>query len=165
MSEATRLEQAISHNEAESFDLAELVPGCVNAYQMMHPLNEIELDVQVDKVIIKGSPEMFAQMLDKVVTNALEFKLDDTAVRIRLFTKDNKTMLSVTNTGPLLPDNMHNQLLNSMISVRKSTSAEQSHLGLGLYIANMIAQYHAGVLSIDNLPDHSGVVVICAFDC
>lgn len=163
MSEATRLEQAISNNEAETFDLAELVPGCVNGYKMMYENNQIALDIQLEKAMVKGSPEMFAQMLDKVVTNAMEFKNDDTQVRIRLFSKDGKTMLSVTNTGPLLPENMHNQLLNSMISVRKSTTAEQSHLGLGLYIANMIAQYHGGVLSIDNLPDHSGVIVIFAF--
>lgn len=163
MSEATRLEQAISNNEAEPFDLAALVPGCVSGYQMMYPSNEIEVDIQIDKSMLNGSPEMFAQMVDKVVTNAVEFKLDKTAVRIRLFNKEGKTMLSVTNTGPLLPDNMQNQLLNSMISVRKSTTAEQSHLGLGLYIANMIAQYHGGVLSIDNLPDHSGVIVIFAF--
>jgi dedicated sortase system histidine kinase len=179
MSEATRLEQAISNNEAEDFDLVKVVPGCVEGYKMMYAnqaaelkdkgtkltnaVPEIELDVQVEKAKIKGSPEMFAQMLDKVVTNAVEFKSNNTPVRIRLFYKEGKTMLSVTNSGPLLPDNMHNQLLNSMISVRKSTTAEQSHLGLGLYIANIIAQYHGGTLSIDNLPDHSGVIVIFSF--
>ena len=164
MSEATRLEQAISNNEAETFDLAILVPGCVNAYRMTYSDSPIAMDVELEKAMIKGSPEMFAQMLDKVVTNAMEFKSDDSSVRIRLFKKEGKTMLSVTNSGPLLPENMHNQLLNSMISVRKSTTAEQSHLGLGLFIANMIAQYHGGTLSIDNLPDHSGVIVIFAFD-
>ena len=107
---------------------------------------------------------MFAQMLDKVINNAVEFKQDETSINVRLFKKATGVALSVTNSGPILPENMHNQLLNSMISVRKSTTAEQSHLGLGLYVANIIAQYHAGKLSIDNLPDHSGVIVLIEFN-
>ncbi|MDT0596593.1 proteobacterial dedicated sortase system histidine kinase [Glaciecola petra] len=164
MSEATRLEQAISHNEAEEFDLVKLLTGCVKGYAMTYPEGNIQLNVQLDEALLKGSPEMFAQMLDKVVTNAVEFMNSGTPINIRLFKKASKFALSVTNSGPLLPENMNKQLLNSMISVRKSTTAEQAHLGLGLYVANMIAQYHGGHLTIENLPDHSGVIVLFELD-
>jgi dedicated sortase system histidine kinase len=164
MSEATRLEQAISNNEAEVFDLAQVLEGCVNGYAMTYPQGNIQLSLQVASAKLSGSPEMFAQMLDKVVNNAVEFMQEDTPINIRLFEKGGKIALSVTNIGPLLPDKMNEQLLNSMISVRKSTTAEQSHLGLGLYVANMIAQYHGGRLSIENLPDHSGVIVLFELD-
>jgi two-component system sensor histidine kinase ChvG len=163
MSEATRLEQSINNNEAEDFDIVPVLAGCIQGYEMTFASANLVLDIQIDNAPAKGSPEMFAQMLDKVITNAVEFKQHDTNVNVRLFKKAGNVALSVTNTGPILPDNMHNQLLNSMISVRKSTSAEQSHLGLGLYVANIIAEYHGGRLSIDNLPDHSGVIVLLEF--
>lgn len=163
MSEATRLEQSLNNNEAEDFDIVPVLRGCIQGYEMTFETANLVLDIQLDKAFIKGSPEMFAQMLDKVINNAVEFKLDATSINVRLFKKDGGVALSVTNSGPMLPENMHSQLLNSMISVRKSTTAEQSHLGLGLYVANIIAEYHGGKLSIDNLPDHSGVIVLLAF--
>ena len=164
MSEATRLEQSINNNEAEDFDMVPVLEGCIKGYEMTFKTANLALDVQLEKAPLKGSPEMFAQMLDKVINNAVEFKRDDTSINVRLFKKDGAIALSVTNSGPLLPENMHNQLLNSMISVRKSTTAEQSHLGLGLYVANIIAEYHGGELTIDNLPDHSGVIVLLVFN-
>jgi dedicated sortase system histidine kinase len=163
MSEATRLEQSINNSEAESFDMVPVLIGCIKGYEMTFENAQLALDIQVDKALIMGSPEMFAQMLDKIINNAVEFKHDRTSINVRLFTKNGKLALSITNIGPILPHNMHSQLLNSMISVRKSTTSEQSHLGLGLYVANIIAEYHGGSLSIDNLPDHSGVIVMCVF--
>lgn len=164
MSEATRLEQSINNSEAEDFDIVPVLRGCIQGYEMTFSTANLVLDIQIDSAPIKGSPEMFAQMLDKVINNAVEFKQDETSINVRLFKKATGVALSVTNSGPILPENMHNQLLNSMISVRKSTTAEQSHLGLGLYVANIIAQYHGGKLSIDNLPDHSGVIVLVEFN-
>jgi two-component system sensor histidine kinase ChvG len=164
MSEATRLEHSINNNEAEEFDIVPVLKGCIQGYEMTYETANLDLDIQLENALIKGSPEMFAQMLDKVVNNAVEFKRDGTSINVRLFKKEAAVALSVTNSGPLLPENMHNQLLNSMISVRKSTTAEQSHLGLGLYVANIIAEYHGGELSIDNLPDHSGVIVLLVFN-
>lgn len=163
MSEATRLEQSINASEAEEFDMVAVLRGCIQGYQMTYDEADLHLDIELEKAPLKGSPEMFAQMLDKIVTNAVEFKRKGSNINVRLFNKEDKLALSVTNTGPILPDNMNNQLLNSMISVRKSTTSEQSHLGLGLYVANILAQYHGGKLSISNLPDHSGVIVLCEF--
>lgn len=163
MSEATRLEQSINNNEAEDFDIVPVLRGCIQGYEMTFDTANLVLDIQLETAPIKGSPEMFAQMLDKVINNAVEFKADGTSINVRLFKKDGDIALSITNSGPMLPENMHSQLLNSMISVRKSTTAEQSHLGLGLYVANIIAEYHAGELNIDNLPDHSGVIVLVVF--
>ncbi|MGB3726293.1 MAG: proteobacterial dedicated sortase system histidine kinase [Glaciecola sp.] len=163
MSEATRLEQAIHRTEAESFDAIEVLRGCVQGYQMTYPEAQTELTISVKQAPLKGSPDMFAQMLDKIVVNAMEFKRSGTPVSLRLFEKNKSLALSITNQGELLPENMQNQLLNSMISVRKSTTSEQSHLGLGLFVANIIAQYHGAKMTIDNLPDHSGVIVLIRF--
>lgn len=163
MSEATRLEQAINTSEAEIFDLPALLTGCLQGYQMTYSQANLQLDMTVKQAKLTGSPDMFSQMLDKIIVNAVEFKKTDSNINVRLFEKAGALVLSISNIGPTLPENMQKQLLNSMISVRKSTTAEQAHLGLGLYIANMIAHYHGGVLSIENLPDHSGVIVLITF--
>ncbi len=65
----------------------------------------------------------------------------------------------MANHGTLLTENMQVELLDSMISVRKQQNPEQSHLGLGLYIAKIIAEFHQGRIAIDNLANKEGVVV------
>ncbi len=167
MSEATRLEQTIEYNEPEPFDLVSLLKNYVEGYNMTYPSANLLIDISQDiaqrEIEICGSPDMFAQMLDKIVGNAKEFKKQDSDITMRFFKRSGKWVLSITNIGPILPNDMNSQLLNSMISIRKSTSSEQSHLGLGLYIANIIARYHRGDITIENLPDHSGVIVLVEF--
>ncbi|MFC4701638.1 proteobacterial dedicated sortase system histidine kinase [Glaciecola siphonariae] len=165
MSEATRLEEAIKRTDKEVFKPAEVVAGCVDGYAMAYPEHQIQFDNNLPTATISGSPELFAQMLDKVMMNALEFSESGQPIVIRIFEKDKKLALSVTNKGPLLPDNMKHQLLESMISVRSNNANQTSHLGLGLFIADMIVSFHGGKLSIENLPDHTGVIVLMSFNC
>src|SRR5712671_819688 len=50
-------------------------------------------------------------------------------------------------------------LFESMISVRKTHDAGAPHLGLGLYVARLIAEFHGGSILASNLPGGDGVAV------
>jgi len=50
-------------------------------------------------------------------------------------------------------------LFESMISARSERAGSEPHLGLGLYIARLIAEFHGGSIAAANLPDGSGVSV------
>jgi two-component system sensor histidine kinase ChvG len=51
---------------------------------------------------------------------------------------------------------MEQELFNSMVSVRKDRGSEP-HLGLGLYLVRLIAEFHRGRATAGNLKDNSGV--------
>jgi dedicated sortase system histidine kinase len=163
MSEATRLEQAIQSNELETFDLEELLKGCVAGYRLAYATRKFDVQVTVSNSTFQGAPELFAQMLDKIIANAIEFSHEDSAIELLLVNSDQGYVLTIANQGVLLPEKMQHQLLDSMVSVRKQQNTEQPHLGLGLYIAKIIAQYHQGNVRIDNLKDKTGVVVTLEF--
>jgi dedicated sortase system histidine kinase len=163
MSEATRLEQAIQNNDSETFDLAELLTGCVGGYKIAYANRQFDLQVSVPDATFCGAPELFAQMLDKIIANAVEFSPDNAVIRLQMVNSDQGYVLTIVNQGQLLPKDMQQQLLDSMVSVRTQQNTEQPHLGLGLYIAKIIAQYHQGDIRIDNLTDESGVVVTLNF--
>ncbi|MEP1444500.1 MAG: proteobacterial dedicated sortase system histidine kinase [Paraglaciecola sp.] len=163
MSEATRLEQAIQSNDRETFDLEELLRGCVAGYRIAYATRQFDVQIAVSNATFQGSPELFAQMLDKIIANGVEFSDESTAIELQMVNSDNGYVVTIANQGPSLPDNMQHQLFDSMVSVRKQQNTAQPHLGLGLYIAKIIAQYHQGTIRIDNLKDKAGVVVTLEF--
>lgn len=165
MSEATRLEQAIQNNDREIFNLVEVLQGCVQGYKLVYPQRGFVLDTKTTgaKHNLSGAPELFAQMLDKIIANAVDFSPKDSLISLKLQQSEKLLHLHISNLGPLLPDKMQHQLFDSMVSVRQSQSSEQAHLGLGLFIAKIIAQYHQGDITISNLKEQSGVMVTVSF--
>lgn len=160
MSEATRLEQAIQYSERENFELAEILNGCTEGYGVAYPQNQFALHTHGIRKTLNGSPELFAQMLDKIIANAVEFSPKESTIILSLMEKSGHITLTIANIGPKLPDNMHEQLLNSMVSVREHQAEQETHLGLGLYIAKIIAEYHKAKIHIQNREDEKGVEVV-----
>jgi len=163
MSEATRLEQAIAQEEPESFAVVQVLTRCLESYQYTYPERRFVLSVIDDQLAANGSGELIAQMLDKIITNAVEFSHSGDAITVAIYRDAKMLVTDISNPGPLLPEGMKKQLLQSMVSVRPAGeqlhAAHTPHLGLGLHIANLIAGYHKGQLSISDLADGSGVRV------
>ncbi len=162
MTEATRLEQSLgrgSMSERERFDLAAVVAGCVEGYRLAYPGQTIALEAPGDKLWIDGAPDLVAQMLDKLVANATEFGAPGTPIIVRLRREDAAACIEVENEGPPLPESMPGRLFDSMVSVRGEGGGDAPHLGLGLYIVRLIADFHGGSASASNRADGRGVVV------
>lgn len=161
MSEATRLEQTLQTEHISVFDLRELTEACVHGYRIAHPEQTYELQYDEKQstqgMPIQGSPELFAQLLDKLTDNARDFALTDTAIIIALHRQGDKLILRVINQGPELPEHMQDNLFDSMVSVRTHKDI-QPHLGLGLYIVRLIAQFHHGQVGALRRDDASGAI-------
>ena len=159
MSEATRMEQALAATESERFDLRSVVAECVGGYRMAYPQRRFEASLPPYPVWVQGAPDLAAQMLDKLVENAADFATGDAPLHIELRFRTTTAALSVVNFGPLLPEELEGRLFDSMVSARKRDGGTEPHLGLGLYVARMIAAFHGGSLRAENLPSGDGVRV------
>ena len=164
MSEATRLEQGLASLERESFDLAAVVAGCVEGYRLAYPGQRFELALSADKAAVSGSPDLAAQLLDKLVANAVDFCREGEAIRVSLSVADGAAAVAVANPGPPLPEAMRGKLFDSMVSLRAGRDGSgEPHLGLGLYVARLIAEFHGGMVSAENLASGGGVAVTATF--
>jgi len=162
MAEATRLEHTLRQSERERFDARLVLSGCVSGYASAYPQRQFELHLAAEPAPLEGSPELFAQMLDKLAANAVDFSHGDEPVRVVLEHQGEQVLLSMSNAGPLLPEDMRGRLFESMVSVRGQASGDP-HLGLGLYIARLIAEFHGGRIAAANRHDGSGVIVTLRF--
>lgn len=147
MSEATRLEEALTHAEVDTFPLAKVLSGCMQGYQMTYPKQRFEVQICQEPLLMQGVPEYIAQLMDKLIANAIEFCQADTPIEVKLSIKGKIAILSIYNQGPTLPHNMSEQIFESMVSVRQQKVQDKPHLGLGLYIARLIAEFHHGSIS------------------
>jgi len=157
LSEATRLEQALQQTEKEKVDLPCLLEGCVDGYRMAYPDHQFVLNIPDDPLHIIGAPDLLVQMLDKLISNAVDFSLPDTPICLSLSPQhEGWISLTISNQGPHLPSRMQANLFDSMVSLREK-SGRTAHLGLGLYIVRLVIEYHQGRIEANNTYEPDGV--------
>ncbi len=159
MSEATRLEQMLQTSEKEKIDLSKVLPGCVEGYKLAYPDVRFELDMSEQEIFIDGVPEYIAQLLDKLIANAVEFSYADQPITVFSRALRDHAIIKVSNAGPYLPEEMKDRLFESMISVRPQEKQDQPHLGIGLHIARLITEFHGGQIRAEDRQDREGVVI------
>ena len=157
LSEATRLEGMLGEAERERFDLAAVVAGCVEGYRAAYPARRFELQRPAEPVWVEGIPDAIAQLLDKLVENAHDFAPPEGAIRVAVDRSGRMARLSVENDGPPLPEARDARLFDSMVTLRGGDAAQRTHLGLGLYIVRLVAQFHSGRVHASNLVPGPGV--------
>lgn len=158
LSEATRVEQSIEHTDRVRFDLSELARNMGQAYRQTFSQHRIETRIAAEPCLIDGSPELIAQLLDKLMDNATDFTPVGGLITLALDVGPRDYRLSVSNEGPPLPVQLDGRLFESLVSSRGSIDGKP-HLGLGLYIVRLIADFHGSRVSATNLPDAAGVSI------
>lgn len=158
LTEAANLEEAMRDEIKELVDLSELIAEFVDGYRGSHPGIIFTLDLPRSPLMIESSPDHLAQMVDKLVDNAVQFTNPGKPIIVRAQKVRNTAEISVSNEGPQIPDVIVERLFDPMVSYGK-TNAKHSHLGLGLFVVRLIAEYHNGKARAENRKDVKGVCV------
>jgi two-component system sensor histidine kinase ChvG len=156
MSEAQRLEGAVKTADWETIKLDEMLRHSVEAYRSVNPLRTIDLDLSDAGCELRCAPDLIAQALDKLVDNAISLSAVDCEINVSLKCESGFCLIGVANRGSRLPEVLHEQLFDSLVSMRDKKVSGQ-HLGLGLHIVRLVAQAHGGTVSARNLPNDNGV--------
>jgi dedicated sortase system histidine kinase len=158
LTEAANLEEALRDEIKIPVDLPGLISEFVDGYRSSHPEHEFQLRIETSPLIVDCSPDHLAQMLDKLVDNAVQFSYPSTPIVIRTRKNKNDAEITVMNEGPKLPEKISDRVFDPMVSYGK-TNAKHSHLGLGLFVVRLIAEYHEGTSRAENRTDKQGVAI------
>jgi len=159
MSEASRVEQSIRSADVERLNLNTLLEKNVAGFREAFG-RPIECLLPNEAIFIEGSADLLAQMLDKLMDNADDFCPPGGRIAFVLRQAAANAVLSVENDGPPLPDAMRGELFESMVSIRAGLAGSgrsKPHLGLGLTIVRLVAEFQRGRASAANLPGGNGV--------
>jgi two-component system sensor histidine kinase ChvG len=154
---AARVEESIKQAERVNFDLRELIASTVAAYRDGFPHNSFVLQLPDDPCFVRGAPDLIAQLLDKLIENAVDFCPPAGRIIIRLAREPGNYLLEVSNDGPRIPDEVLQHLFESLYEQRSGRD-DKPHFGLGLYIVRLVAEFHGGTAHAANREDGGGAV-------
>jgi two-component system, OmpR family, sensor histidine kinase ChvG len=155
LSAARQLERAVAAAETRRFDLAAQVGDMVESYRVLYPERRFSCARPAHQCPLDGAPDLIAQLLDKLVENAVDFAPPEASIRISIEDSGSAWRLSVANAGSRLPPGAPERLFDSLVSERPD--GIEPHLGLGLFIVRLIAEHHGGRATASHLPGEDGV--------
>lgn len=152
VADATSLEAALESQEMRDVDLSRLVAERAEDFSREAAPRRCEVMVS-DGVHVCGSADSLLQLLDKLLNNALEHSPPDGLIRVSLQPELDRVRLEVMNFGVPLPSDAE-RLFRPLVSLR--APGDQGHLGLGLYVAQVIVNRHGGAIRAEPTVDRPG---------
>lgn len=136
----------------EMIDLGELVQNVLDRFE--HQLKEAESNVQVNIVPkIRGvwDPLRLEQIVANLISNAIKYA-PGAPIEISVGTREGKAEVSVKDRGPGIPVSDQSRIFERFERGDSAGQPKASGLGLGLFIANQIADAHGGSLMLKSDP-------------
>ncbi|QUM76880.1 histidine kinase [Moritella sp. 24] len=157
LSEANKLEQSLEYAQFQTVPFEDMLEELTEAYRQIYNSHQFTLayEKNVDYTI-NLAPELIVQLLDKLISNAVDYSPTKDAILFKLSKQGKQLQLTIENQGPHFSSQNVMQLFDSMVSIRQQS--DTPHLGLGLHIVKLISDFHHAKITAKNLPGDKGVI-------
>lgn len=157
--EGVTLKASLSQENMEVIDFGEAISRWLDfAWRDAFPGVEFVYKPSGKAAPVNADADRLLQALDKIIENAVSYHQPGTPVELVLNRQNGFVSLQVINQGSTIDPNLRHQIFEYMVSSRVSKDG-RPHLGLGLYIARTIIEYHQGSITADTLQDGRDSVV------
>jgi signal transduction histidine kinase len=140
-------------NEHEPVDLATTVSSALAGLAPKIGRPGIHIDQVTEPAPLDGDPLLIERLVANVFTNAVRHNVADGRVEVRTGVKDGRAVLSVTNTGPLIPPADVDRLFQPFQRLDRRRATYRDGHGLGLSIVRAIATAHNATITAHAMPD------------
>ncbi len=152
----SRLQAAGEPPDPQVFDAGELAADLAELYAPASEESGLDFSAEVQKGLkINGNRGFVAQALANLIDNAVKYTPKGGAVMLRARRRSSGEIeLSVTDTGPGVPEADRERVTQRFVRLENSRSAPGS--GLGLSLVQAVAEVHGGRLDLDEGPGKVG---------
>ena len=158
MKQATGVRDAMQTATLQWISLDEFVQNMVKGYAISFPDYKFEFDSCESPIEADISKDLFSELLDKLLANAMEFCEQGQPIKIGFTRLDSRLALEISNSGPLIKKKYLKRIFHSLVSIRTNLQSTGTNLGLGLYVVRLISEYHGFTTLAKNRDDKSGVI-------
>jgi signal transduction histidine kinase len=151
-----RLQAAGAAPDPVVFDPADLGADISELYEAFCEEKDIEFSAELAKdLTIRGNREFLAQALANLLDNAVKYTPAGGAIMLRVRRRSSgEVEYSVTDTGPGVPEEDRERVIQRFVRLEKDRS--QPGAGLGLSLVAAIAEAHGGRLELSEGPGKVG---------
>lgn len=141
-------EVGFNPSEQNRTDVTELIEHLAVQFRREYPAARITTSLPETAVV--NVPSSYRIAISELVENAIEHNPDDPRVRIRLESRDNKVLTIIEDSCPPIPE-------SDQEAINQGRETPLMHtLGIGLWLANWVADTVGGELELTRLDDDSG---------
>jgi two-component system sensor histidine kinase/response regulator len=112
-----------------------------------------------DDLLVRCEPGALKQALAEIISNAMTFSPADGTVRILCKQDGNDARITVTDSGPGIPEGQLKEALSWFGQVNREFY-EQQGMGLGLPLANQLVALHGGTMEIRSVVNKGTRVIV-----
>jgi two-component system phosphate regulon sensor histidine kinase PhoR len=153
-----RLEGDAGALERIDLDLGALTCEVVAAARSAATTLGVDLQVtpanaeQAAAMHVVGDEEAIRQALSNLIDNAIAHSTDGDTVTVTVSHTDGMVELSVTDSGPGIPAELHDRIFERFYRVDTARSRARGGTGIGLSIVKHVAHAHGGTVSVISEP-------------
>ncbi|MFZ5719021.1 MAG: sensor histidine kinase [Pseudomonadota bacterium] len=151
-----RLQAAGAAPDPVVFDPADLAADMAELYEPFCEEKDIDFSAELTKdLTVRGNREFLAQALANILDNAVKYTPAGGAIMLRVRRRSSgEVEFSVTDTGPGVPDEDRERVIQRF--VRLENSRNEPGAGLGLSLVAAVAEAHGGRLELSEGPGKVG---------
>jgi signal transduction histidine kinase len=151
-----RLQAAGQAPDPALFDPADLAADISELYEPFCEEKAIEFSSELARGLsVRGNREFLAQALANILDNAVKYTPAGGAIMLRVRRRSSgEVEFSVTDTGPGVPDEDRDRVIQRF--VRLENSRNEPGAGLGLSLVAAVAEAHGGRLELSEGPGKVG---------
>ena len=147
----------------DTFDLAHIVRGVLASRRERAAHSDIGLAEHLTPAVTAGDPRLIESLVVNLVDNAIRHNHPGGHVEISTQTSDTQVTLTVANSGPVIPDDQIQRLLQPFQRLAPDRNGRRRDgYGLGLAIVNAVAQAHRATLAAGARPQ-GGLTITVGF--
>jgi signal transduction histidine kinase len=136
----------------EPVDLEAAAQDAIDQVDTAARKSDIVIDADLSPSPTLGDRVLLERLVANLLDNAVRYNLTGGSVRVATATDNDASYLTVTNTGPLVPESALPSLFEPFTRLDGRVSNGQG-VGLGLSIVTSVVNAHHGHLHAEALPD------------
>jgi signal transduction histidine kinase len=132
----------------EPIDLAALTGEVLGVHELEVAAHGLTVDASLTPVTIAGDRLLIERLVANLVENAIRHNVPSGQIQVRVKVQDDQPALEITNSGPAVPAEDVERLLQPFQRLTRDRVGHREGVGLGLSIVAAIANAHDAALDV-----------------
>ena len=144
-----RVEKQQRLEQVDMMALPQLLTTVIEDFQALIKRKEIQLEINLPEVHLRGDALLLRQALGNLLENAIAFTAQHGFIRIHATVEDTTIKISIDDNGGGIPDYAQEKIFERFYSLPRPDAARST--GLGLPFVREVASLHGGSVQLVNL--------------